>query len=44
MWPPQKGASMVTFVHDTTSTFPEWDQHAEDVQEAKMSDKYTHMQ
>jgi len=41
--PPQNGASMATSVHDTTSTFPWWDQHAEDEQGARISEEYTYV-
>ena len=41
--PPQESASMATSVHDTTSTFPWWDQHAEDEQEARISEEYTYV-
>jgi len=41
--PPQESASMATSVHDTTSTFPWWDRHAEDEREAKFSEEYTYV-
>ena len=41
--PPQESASMATSVHDTTSTFPWWDRHAEDEREARFSEEYTYV-